>query len=137
MEPPFFVYGTLRANQANAHLLRGAIARTRPAILGGAQMWDLGPYPMIVEAQNGEVHGELIEIETAKHAAILQSLDRLECVDSARPENPNALYRRLRRAVKVEGESVEAWVYFGRETLARRGRLVEGGDWLRRFGTPV
>ncbi len=136
MEPPFFVYGTLRANQANAHLLRGAIARTRPAILGGAQMWNLGPYPMIVEANEGEVCGELIEIEAAKYAAILKSLDRLEGVDSAHPENPNALYRRLRRIVHVEKEVVEAWVYFGREVSARRGKLVAGGDWLGRFAPP-
>ena len=29
-QPPFFVYGTLRAGQPNAHVLRGAIARARP-----------------------------------------------------------------------------------------------------------
>ena len=134
MQLPFFVYGTLRAGQSNAHLLRGAIARSRPAKLCGAQMFDLGPYPMIVEADaRHEICGELVEIEAGKHAAILQSLDRLEGVEGADPENPNALYRRLRRQISVENEQIEAWVYFGRETLARRGCIVAGGDWCGRF----
>ena len=134
MPLPFFVYGTLLTNQSNAHLLRGAIARTRAAKLSGAQMFDLGPYPMIVEADEGEVWGELIDIEPEKYSAILRSLDRLEGVNGADPDNSAALYRRLQRRVWVEDESVECWVYFGREILARRGRLVAGGDWLRRFG---
>ena len=134
MQLPFFVYGTLRAGQTNAHLLRGAIARSRPAKLSGAQMFDLGPYPMIIEAEmQHEIWGELIEIETEKYAAILKSLDRLESVDGNNPENPNALYRRLRRFVLVENEKVEAWVYFGREVVARRGCLLAGGDWCGRF----
>lgn len=134
-ELPFFVYGTLRAGQGNSHLLRGAIARARRASLSGAQMFDLGPYPMIVEGE-GLVWGELIEIEAARYAATLRALDRLEGVDGACPNNPNALYRRLRREVWVAEERVEAWVYFGREKIARRGRLVESGDWLERWTHP-
>ena len=132
-EPPFFVYGTLRAGQPNAHLLRGAIARARPAMLRGAQMWDLGPYPMITEAGEGQISGELLEIEPLRYAATLQSLDRLEGVNGARPDDPRALYRRLKRWVIVEEQPIEAWVYFGREALARRGKWVQGGDWLSRF----
>ena len=134
-ELPFFVYGTLRAGQSNAALLHGAIARARAASLRGAQMWNLGPYPMIIESSEDAVHGELIEIEPEKYAAILKSLDRLEGVDSAAPENPAALYRRLKRWVQGEDEKVEAWVYFGRERVARRGCIVAGGDWLGRFET--
>ncbi len=133
MPLPFFVYGTLRAGETNATLLHGAIARSRLAKLSGAQMFDLGPYPMIVESE-GEVWGELVEIEADKYATIVKSLDRLEGVDGNNPANPDALYRRLRRDVTVEDETIEAWVYFGRETVARRGRLIAGGDWLERFG---
>ncbi len=133
MQLPFFVYGTLRAGETNATLLRNAVARSRLAKLSGAQMFDLGPYPMIVESA-GEVWGELIEIEADKYAAIVKSLDRLEGVDSAHPTHPDALFRRLRRDVWVEDEMVECWTYFGRESLARRGKLVAGGDWLGRFG---
>ena len=65
------------------------------------------------------------------------SLDRLESVDGADPENPDALYRRLRCAVlagdEAENEIVEAWVYFGREAVARRGCWLAGGDWIGRF----
>ena len=132
MPLPFFVYGTLRAGQSNAHLLRGAMTCSREAKLCGAQMFDLGPYPMIIEGED-EIWGELVEIEAGKHAAILQSLDRLEGVDGADPENPDALYRRLRRQISVEDKQIEAWVYFGRETLARRGCIVASGDWLGRF----
>ena len=135
MPLPFFVYGTLRAGQTNAGLLRGAIARARGARLCGAQMFDLGPYPMIIEAEaQHEIWGELIEIEAGKYEAILRSLDRLEGVNGANPENPDALYRRLQRWVSVENEPTEAWVYFGRESVARSGRIIEGGDWSGRFG---
>ena len=134
MPLPFFVYGTLRAGQSNATLLRGAIARSRATKLCGAQMFDLSAYPMIVEAESQhEIWGELLEIEAAKYAAILQSLDRLESVDGDDPENPDALYRRLKRFVCVENESIEAWIYFGRESVARRGCLLAGGDWCGRF----
>ena len=134
MPLPFFVYGTLRAGQSNATLLRGAIARSRDAKLCGAQMFDLGPYPMIIESESQhEIWGELIEIEPEKYAAILKSLDRLESVDGNNPENPDALYRRLKRFVIVENEPIEAWVYFGREVVARRGCLLAGGDWCERF----
>ncbi len=134
MQLPFFVYGTLRAGQSNAHLLRGAIARSRGAKLSGAQMFDLGPYPMILESESTyEIWGELIEIEAAKYDAILKSLDHLESVDGNNPENSDALYRRLKRFVVVENEQIEAWVYFGREVVARRGCIVEGGDWAGRF----
>ena len=134
MPLPFFVYGTLRAGQSNARLLRGAIARSRDAKLCGAQMFDLGAYPMILEAESQhEIWGELLEIEADKYAAILQSLDLLESVDGANPENSDALYRRLRRFVCVENEPIEAWVYFGREVVARRGCLLARGDWCGRF----
>ena len=137
MQLPFFVYGTLRAHQSNAHLLRGAIARSRSAKLSGAQMFDLGPYPMILESElQYEIWGELLEIEADKYGAILKSLDRLESVDGQNPENPAALYRRLRRFVLVENELIEAWVYFGRESVARRGRPVASGDWVARFELP-
>lgn len=134
MQLPFFVYGTLRAGEYNATLLRGTIARSRLAKLNGAQMFDLGPYPMIIESEaQHEVWGELVEIEADKYAAILKSLDRLESVNGADPENPAALYRRLRRQIIVEEEQIEAWVYFGREAIARRGCLLAGGDWVGRF----
>ena len=132
MQLPFFVYGTLRAGEFNATLLRGAIARTRSAKLNGAQMFDLGLYPMIIEHDNGEVWGELIEIKAEKYDAIVKSLDRLENVDANNPENPDTLYRRLRRQITVEEEQFEAWVYFGRESVARRGCIVAGGDWVER-----
>ena len=136
MPLPFFVYGTLRAGQTNAYLLRGAIVQTRVAKLGGAQMFDLGPYPMVIESAGAgadEVWGELVEIAPQRYDFIVQSLDRLEGVDGADPENPAALYRRLKRLVWVEEGAVECWVYFGRELLARRGQLVAGGDWVGRF----
>lgn len=134
MQLPFFVYGTLRAGEINATLLRGAFARSRIAKLNGAQMFDLGPYPMIIERElQHQVWGELIEISVDKYQSLVKSLDRLEGVNGNDPENPNALYRRLRREVWVENEPIEAWVYVGRETIARRGCIVAGGDWVGRF----
>lgn len=136
---PFFVYGTLRQGEANHHLIKKATVSCRPARLAGAVMYDLGPYPMIVEGE-GAIIGELVEIDPARYEAVLRRLDILEGVDGNDPENPRGLYRRVRRPVQLEdvaeAVSVDAWVYLGRETTARRGVLRPGGDWVRRFQEP-
>jgi gamma-glutamylcyclotransferase (GGCT)/AIG2-like uncharacterized protein YtfP len=134
---PLFVYGTLRQGEANHHLLKKVTLSCRPARLEGAAMYDLGPYPMIMDGE-GIVTGELIEIDPTRYEATLRRLDVLEGVNGNDPENPQGLYRRVRRKVHVESSelAVEAWVYLGREETARRGILRPGGDWVRRFDAP-
>jgi gamma-glutamylcyclotransferase (GGCT)/AIG2-like uncharacterized protein YtfP len=138
-ELPIFVYGTLRSGEANAWCFQKAILRSLPARLQNAMLFDLGPYPMIVEngAPEGAkfcVVGELVEVTPAHYASTLRVLDQLEGVDPGRIDSPRTLYRRVPREVRLEDESfVMAWVYIGREDLARRGRFVESGDWKHRF----
>lgn len=137
-ELPFFVYGTLRQGESNATYLDKVAVRARPGRLCGVQMFDLGPYPMLVEIEVESaalwVEGELVEIEPSRYGATLAVLDQLEGVDPRQPNSPRGLYRRVMRQVQLEmGEVALAWVYLGREDLARRGRLVENGDWKRRF----
>lgn len=141
---PFFVYGTLLEGEANAHHWKRAVAERHIAWLEGAQLWDLGPYPMLVRGA-GEVCGELVHIEAARYQQVLRVLDRLEGVRSDAPTTPGGLFHRERVRVRVaqtvaEAHArvhaqvhVEAWAYFGRDTIAKRGRWLETGDWRRRF----
>lgn len=135
---PFFVYGTLLRGEPNHFHFRKAIIRASAAVLTGATLWNLGPYPMALRGE-GEIHGELFEVAAEPYARILPVLDRLEGVNGRAPEIPGGLFHRARCLVTSDGASVEAWVYFGREDLARRGKLIESGDWKKRKlgqGTP-
>lgn len=143
MAIPFFVYGTLLRGEANHTRFRGAIERLERATLRGARLFDLGPYPMALETANDadEIVGELIWPVPSRAAHILKSLDRLEGVDGDNPTSRASLFRRELRNARIVGESdgenaqnlVTCYVYFGRETAARRGRFIASGDWRARF----
>ena len=45
---PFFVYGTLLPGQPNYYLLEYAITHSAQAIIYDCQLYDMGPYPMMV-----------------------------------------------------------------------------------------
>ncbi len=139
LQLPFFVYGTLRLGESNSQLWHDAIALNRPGILRAALMFDLGPYPMIIEteaseAESAPITGELIDVVSKRYTQILCTLDLLEGVDSLNPESDTTLYRRVARDIHLrDGNFVTAWVYFGRVEIARRGRFMPHGDWKRRF----
>ena len=111
-----FVYGTLMRGHRNHGWLAGARFLGR-GCLGGAVLYDLGPFPMAVEmdgcfpvaspsasaspssptpsTENGVIHGEVYAVNEAQ----LGDLDRLEGVPR--------LYRR-QRLVLLDGR--EVWV---------------------------
>ena len=126
---PFFVYGTLLPQQPNAHLWAPYAAATRPALLQGARLHDLGHYPMLVETDDSAaVHGVLLTIEPAHFDDVVRLLDRLERYNPARPDA--GLYRRRRRPVlPAGGDSLNAWVYVGRLEVVQGHPLVPNGDW--------
>ncbi|MFF4654626.1 gamma-glutamylcyclotransferase family protein [Streptomyces sp. NPDC001381] len=131
---PFFVYGTLRAGEANhRRFLRGRTLREEPALLTGAVLYDGPGYPYAVEEPGGTVTGELVTALPEAYPRLLAELDRLE---EYTPGDPRNLYERVARRVTVGDGTAPAWVYVAAPAVAARlrgrGKLVEGGDWLAR-----
>lgn len=128
-----FVYGTLMqaATGALGHAQRAQLARESrslgPATLPGAQLYDLGRYPGLVET--GEpahlVHGELTVLQDPQHTfAWLDAYEDVIPGDLARSE-----YARVEREVRlVRGEALRAWVYVFLKDVTHR-RPITIGRW--------
>lgn len=124
---PFFVYGTLLPGEANFSLWRRAIADMKPAMLSGARLYDLGGFPMVVDAPDGEVRGMIVWVRPSSYRPALALLDQLEGVDMT-PFGGYG-YRRLRRIARLAGgSSAVAWVYMGSEAIVA-GLEAIGPDW--------
>ena len=52
----------------------------RPAMLDGACLYDLGYFPMALDATQGEVRGMVVWVRPSSYAAALSLLDQLEGV---------------------------------------------------------
>ena len=132
-QPPIFVYGSLRHGMENYGILRGRTLSEVHARLEGVQMYSLGWYPMLVEADDTHtVKGELMILHPQHYSRVLEALDQLEGYDENHPEH--SLYVRVRCPVfSRSGRGVTAWVYMGRSATVsqRNGELVRGGDWVR------
>lgn len=130
---PVFVYGTLRAGEANHHLIADA-ARTTPAWLDDHALHGHGlPFPYVVPQPGARVRGELVWPADGREQELLARLDRLEgFVADGDPANH---YDRVVRVCRSdEGDAVEAWVYLaGPGARARLAagpdRRVTSGDW--------
>lgn len=124
---PFFVYGTLLPGEANYDLWREAIDELRPATMSHARLYDLGDFPMLVEAEAGEVRGMVVRVRPSSYEAALAVLDVLEGVDLA--PYGGLGYRRVKRLVQpAGGPAVEAWVYVGRAAIVAGLEPMET-DW--------
>ncbi|PWI43124.1 gamma-glutamylcyclotransferase family protein [Streptomyces sp. ICBB 8177] len=132
---PFFVYGTLRAGQANHdRVLRGRLAALRPAELPRAVLFDGPGYPYALDGGTGDtVRGELAEALPWAYEAVLADLDRLE---EYVPGAPGNLYDRVTREVRCGGATRPAWVYLAgpatAAALRANGRRIASGDWSAR-----
>ena len=125
---PFFVYGTLLPGQPNAFLWQGSVTAQQPATLAGGILYDMGSYPMLVEAADDYVQGVLLHIAEAEYEAVLARLDELEGCTPNQPEDFG--YSRVVREVLGEnGRSQSAWVYIGQEATVRGLPSIPGGDW--------
>jgi gamma-glutamylcyclotransferase (GGCT)/AIG2-like uncharacterized protein YtfP len=126
-ELPLFVYGTLRPGASSFGRVAPFARRILPAIVDGFELYDMGPYPMLVVG-NGRVLGELIMVEPTVYHYVLHVLDRYEGYD---PQADSGLFvRRQILATLESGESVSAWCYLGQPEGAETGRRVASGDWL-------
>jgi gamma-glutamylcyclotransferase (GGCT)/AIG2-like uncharacterized protein YtfP len=119
LAPRMFVYGTLRKDQPNAHLLDGL--SFEPAKVPGL-LFDHGPYPLMTLG-DGVVSGEVVPLDPAR----LQALDALE---AALPFGaPGGSYRRtVLPATLADGSVVPAQLYVVED--AKGAPAVPSGDWL-------
>jgi gamma-glutamylcyclotransferase (GGCT)/AIG2-like uncharacterized protein YtfP len=111
-EMPLFVYGTLKRGQANHGHLQGARC-LGPAVLEGASLHDLGPFPMAIAAQ-GRVIGELYAVD----AAALPGLDAFE-----------GCPRLYQRHWLTLADGRQAWVYLGQPRQVRHSPRLRDGEW--------
>lgn len=110
-----FVYGTLKRGHRNHDWLMGASFRG-DAVLPGAVLHDLGPFPMAISG-DGQVIGEVYAVDEAG----LARLDHLEGCPR--------LYERKEMGL-ADGRT--AWVYLGRPHQVRNVPLMPDGLWRGR-----
>lgn len=130
--PLVFVYGTLRAGEAN-DLNEAARRHGLPAPRLVGQGWvrgalhDFGDYPGYVPAgaanDNGLVHGDIYEIDEA----LIPVLDEIEEVYPGEA----TLFVRAEQAVSCEGGTLQCLLYPVQAAAAARMPRIDGGDWVR------
>ncbi|MFP4322706.1 MAG: gamma-glutamylcyclotransferase family protein [Anaerolineales bacterium] len=134
---PFFVYGTLRRDQTNYHLLRGRVADEFAAYIEDYQLFSLGEVPMAIHREHclvptGDVltvQGELIYPEPYRYTFIMELLDRLEGYAPDAPDD--SPYWRVQQTVQLHrGGQVNAWFYQGNPRYLEPWHMpIPGGDW--------
>jgi len=126
---PVFVYGTLLPGQPNSWIWDGSDKEYRAAIFPNGRLFDLGHYPVLVEAEAGLVHGKLITVDSDRYLPTLHRLDALEGYDPSSPVAGD--FRRVIRQVRLADNSSEmAWVYLGRKLPEHKAVEIKSGDWL-------
>ena len=127
MSQLIFFYGTLMAGFDRR---RRAGIDDKLAYVGRARMqghlFDLGLYPALVPAPDGQVWGEVYRTEAP--AEVLAALDDIEGYRADDPDK--SLYsRQLARVILPDGSADEAWVYFYNAPLGQALRIASG-DYL-------
>ena len=123
-----FVYGTLRAGEAND--LRVAAAKRgipEPELLGTAtlhgRLYDFGTYPgLVLDPTGTAVRGDVYRID----AALVPVLDEIEEVYPG----GDALFLREKHAVMLGSEPVECIVYPVSPAHIAGRHVITGGDWV-------
>ncbi len=127
---PFFVYGTLIPDQPNYYLWKDSIADTKNGIIKNYQLFDMGHYPMIVEAKGINVNGMLMHVRTEDYDRITKIIDNLEGYN---PENHgSSAYNREIRDIELDSGGLEkAWIYIGSEKYIKKENAVKDGNWVK------
>lgn len=107
-----FVYGTLRRDEVNHHLLDGARYCGHHVTEPHYRMLDLGTYPGVVKRGRTRIEGEVYEIDSRG----MVELDRLEGY-------PVAYSREL-----IPTSWGRAWIYIYRGSHKDR-EVIPGGRW--------
>lgn len=117
-----FVYGTLRRNENNHHLLAGATMIAEQAWTMGS-LFDTGSgYPAFIQNKENRVYGELYEIDDKE----LTDLDILEGYFGKGQENN--LYDRITQKISTDQGEYEAFIYV-MEKDEKDYIKIRCGDW--------
>lgn len=133
IQPPFFVYGTLRRGLFNYQKhLEGRTAAEERGRLDGYCLYDAGGLPLVVgrTGDSNGVVGELMSVWQDQYDDVLRQLDELEGYD---PADPTCIYVRVLATVHSNTGPVSAWLYEAGDTVAREltpDNKVPGGDWV-------
>ncbi|WP_221568076.1 gamma-glutamylcyclotransferase [Alkalihalobacillus sp. TS-13] len=120
-----FVYGTLRKNECNAHVLGNAKCMSEYAWVQGT-LFDTGfGYPALTLVDSGRVFGEIYDVD----ADGLKKLDYLEGYKGPGDEN---LYERQTYPVVTEDVPVDVIIYTVDHNPSLCKKVIECGDWLKR-----
>lgn len=111
-----FVYGTLRAGEANHHWLEGSICLGPHTTKPRYTLLDLGDYPAAIESGHAAIHGEVYRVTPE----IMAKLDLLEDfpLEYTRKHIPTAYG--------------QAWMYFWNRPRTGQS-VIASGDWLARL----
>jgi gamma-glutamylcyclotransferase (GGCT)/AIG2-like uncharacterized protein YtfP len=145
----FFVYGTLRPDEARWQQLAPYAQKMTPALLRGAQLYSTGPWPFVTVDDNldkyeGEdaaipsVVGELIEVNEPE--LVQAMLDRIEGYDARYPDD--SLFIRWILPITIPDghepgipSTDAAYVYVGGDSLKKQAQFythIPSGDWKQR-----
>ncbi|MCF6093111.1 gamma-glutamylcyclotransferase [Microaerobacter geothermalis] len=130
-----FVYGTLLKGEYYHHIIKDQVKSVVPATIRG-WMFDLGPYPAIVEG-SGYIHGQIIELHDPDKA--FQSMDLLEGYHDA--HSPLNEYERVyTEAWTNDHQVMKCQVYRYPDdrkiNLIKKYPLILNGNWKQRKVEP-
>ncbi|KAB2338039.1 gamma-glutamylcyclotransferase [Cytobacillus depressus] len=116
-----FVYGTLRRNERNHHLLDEATIIAEQAWTTGS-LFDTGNgYPAMLQNKEGRVYGELYKINDKQ----MGDLDHLEGYFGKGQDN---LYERITQKIFTDQGEYEANVYV-MDIVEKNNIKIRRGDW--------
>jgi gamma-glutamylcyclotransferase (GGCT)/AIG2-like uncharacterized protein YtfP len=122
-----FVYGTLRAGQAN-HITRLAPA---PRLLGTARVYHLGGYPGLVLGGAGWVHGEVYAVRPALEVR----LDEIEMIYPPQSDEYTKRQLRVEVALVAGGRAELSCLCYAYNPAHLQGApRIPSGDWVNREG---
>jgi len=118
-------YGTLRTGGVRGRVRTG-ISYVKKCVLRG-RMYNVGAFPALVHGGN-EITCELYQITDQN------CMERFDAIEGYRHEgSKNNLYNRESVTVEVNGEEVEAWIYYWNGGVNNMEE-IDCGDWLEYTG---
>ena len=116
-----FVYGTLKKGFSRHHYL--ASARFVGVATMRGVLYDLREYPGAMLSDEGEVRGELYELNNAAFG----KLDIVEGIDQNNPDQ-GQFVRRLTEVQLTDKSVMRAWVYL-LSTKPANARVIDDGNF--------
>ena len=123
-----FVYGTLLQGELrHPTISECSIGDARTASTKGL-LANLGDYPGMLTGEEGEVHGEVYQID--QMYPTLRTLDTIEGFYGY--DSTNSLFTRTIVQIQTEQGMEWAWTYTYNRDAEEETRIIQSGDWKNR-----